>query len=316
MKNILIISVLCALLSLACLGIGILPEEKEISHEGWICFGSSQDIWVMRTDGSQLQNITSTESIWEHSPMLSWDGSKIVYADINGSLYIVNRNGTGRQQILESNGASFPSWSPNGKEITYTLLKVQDGNGVESIHILNIESKVDSTIYENSSGIAISPVISPDGNKIAFSSDGIYTIGVDGSNMVKILDNLPDQLISDISWSKDGQKIAFHTSYGYTNGSESWAEHSDIYTMNIDGSGLTNLTNSTPDPSIILSPGRNVFQMDFSPKWTYYDQIVFLSNQKSGIDTFKPYIMNSDGSSVELLVDQEVQSMDYQPDIP
>lgn len=315
MKKTLIVSWLCVLLSLACSGTGIIPPQK-ISHAGWICFESSQDLWVMRTDGSQLQNITGTESTRENGPVLSWDASRILYTDLDGNLYLINRNGTNREKILEDANAMYPSWSPDGKGIVYIQMEVQDGKGVMSIHILDIDSKADTKIYENSPGAVLSPVMSPDGDKIAFSSGGLYTIGVDGSNLKKILDDLPNQLISNISWSKDGQKIAFHTSYGVIAGAESWAEYADIYTLNVDGSGLANLTNSAPDPSIILSPGKNIFQMNYAPTWTYHDQIVFMSNQNSGSYTFKPYIMNSDGSSVELLVDQEVQGMDYQPDLP
>jgi hypothetical protein len=63
-------------------------------------------------------------------------------------------------------------------------------------------------------------------------------------------------------------------------------EYADIYTIDVDGSGLANLTHSTPDPSITLMPGKNIFQMSYTPKWTYDNQIVFWSNQNSGSYTF------------------------------
>lgn len=304
--------ILLFLLSQAC----SITKKIGKPNDGWICFENSKDIWVMRTDGGQLQNLTSTESIWESAPKLSRDGSKILYVDMDGNLYVINRNGTNRQVLMNDGSVREPSWSPDGNKIVYNKIEVNDDDAiVMSIHIFNVESNVESTIYEVESNVIVSPTMSPDGNTIVFtSSSGVYTIGVDGNNFLKILDQLPDLLISNFAWSGDGQKIAFHATNGVPYGAESWVEYIDIYTMNYDGTDLQNLTNNAPDPSKIFNSGKTILKMSSNPCWGNGEKIVFCFNENPGDYSCKPYIMNSDGSSLELLVDQVVADIDYQPD--
>lgn len=316
MNKKLLVPIVCILLSIACTMGGLLPQALENSYDGWICFESGKDIWVTRTDGSQLQNITNTESVWETACKLSWDSRQIVYTSLDGNLYLINRNGTGNRVLLENERADHPTWSPDGRKIVYVQLDVQNGAPITSVHLLDIASNEDVMIYESSPAAVIDPVMSPDGRKIAFSAGGIYTMDVDGSNVEQILPPLDNEIEFFLSWSKDGKKIAFSTTNGVPSGADTWVEYGNIYVVNSDGSDLTNLTNNAPDPSITLSPGKNIFQFSSIPSWTNGNQIVFLSNMDSHSYIEKPYVMNGDGTSVKLLIDQEMSGMDYQPDTP
>jgi len=91
---------------------------------------------------------------------------------------------------------------------------------------------------------------------------GLYVIGADGSNG-RFLTTTPAALAgeSDPSWSPDGKRIAVQSSRHCLTGTASC--FGDIYVMNSDGSGLTNITNSrdvdesqpvwSPDGSSIVS---------------------------------------------------------------
>ena len=96
------------------------------------------------------------------------------------------------------------------------------------------------------------PAWSPDGKKIAFSDDlnrnwQISVMNADGSNRSRLTENKandgndPKGGCIGISWSPDGQKIAFISNRNSTN----QTALVDIYVMNADGSQQTQLTNAT-----------------------------------------------------------------------
>jgi len=92
------------------------------------------------------------------------------------------------------------------------------------------------------------PVWSPDGQKIAFTSnrDGplnIYVMNQDGTGVVRLTSTAAPQQDRFPVWSPDGSKIVFESNR--TGGSE-------IYLMNADGSNVVQLTNNSGadhDPS-------------------------------------------------------------------
>ena len=82
------------------------------------------------------------------------------------------------------------------------------------------------------------PMWSPDGTKIAFSSDrdgnrDIYVMNSDGSNQTNLTGNSAND--DAPAWSPDGTKIAF---------SNDCSGHGEIYVMNADGSNQMELTSS------------------------------------------------------------------------
>jgi TolB protein len=117
------------------------------------------------------------------------------------------------------------------------------------------------------------PVWSPDGEAIAFLSDReneqgegrfVYVMKADGSG-VKQLSTMPDSAWPD--WSPAGSQIAF-------------GHDGDIFVINTDGSGETNLTNSE--------------DRDEHPKFSPDGQQI--AWKKSSGDGSFIYVMNADGS--------------------
>ncbi len=122
--------------------------------------------------------------------------------------------------------------------------------------------------------------------RLAFVSnmDGetaLYRIITDDSALTR-LTNQP-MLIMHPTWSPDGGRIAFEACRGGDISTDCPERESfDIYTVNADGTSLTNLT---PNPA-----------MDRFPSWSPDGKIAF-SSDRSGKDEI--YVMNADGTALK-----------------
>jgi Tol biopolymer transport system component len=161
------------------------------------------------------------------------------------------------------------------------------------------------------------PAWSPDGTKIAFSSNPnktryseIYIVDTDGSNLRRLTYNEVGDTKSDYredrypAWSPDGTKIAYN-SYGDTG----W----EIFTMNADGSDQTQLTKDDENPRDI-GPNGNLtrFRDNYLPAWSPDGKKIAdeVSSQPGGSGI---YTMNSDGSNPTLVIAEGGQP-DWSPD--
>jgi Tol biopolymer transport system component len=217
------------------------PDGRKIVFARAVGDGNT-DIWTLNTDGSGQIDLTNTPTVGEVSPVFSPDGKKIAYSsnveDPPAHLYVMNADGSG-QHLLANTSANDqnPDFSPDGSKIAfdhcsgvcdiYTI--APDGSG-----LTNITNT--PTIYETD------PSFSPDGKRIAFtysagSGARIATMNADGTGVVVSADNGLDPF-SPV-FSPDGHLIAF--------GGTPPSNTGEIYTVNLDGSGLIDLTN-TPDP--------------------------------------------------------------------
>ncbi len=135
------------------------------------------------------------------------------------------------------------------------------------------------------------PAWSPDGMKIAFTSNrdytfALYTMNADGSNVQLVTDQVQDP--GRPSWSPDGRKIAFSGGVRIVIGLNQ--PSADIYLVNVDGSALTKLTSSVYNESPTWSPdGR---------------QIAFSSNRDGA---HKIYVMNADGTNQHAIAERGTQ---------
>jgi TolB protein len=136
-----------------------------------------------------------------------------------------------------------------------------------------------------------SPISSPDGTKIVFTSnrDGntnIYSMNTDGSNVVRLTTVQAEE--QSPTWSPDGTKVLFGSNRD---------GNAELYVMNADGSGQTRLTFN---PTVDGGPAR------FSP-----DGKMIAFARSAAVDgpdyyNFDIYTMNSDGSDVkQLTTDKE-----------
>jgi Tol biopolymer transport system component len=108
---------------------------------------------------------------------------------------------------------------------------------------------------------------------------GIYTMSPDGSGQVALTTNRFD---TGPEWSADGSRIAFE-------------REGDIYVMNADGTGATNLTNS---PTI----------QDGSPTWSPDGLFIAFASVRQNSDI---YAINADGSGGEIQLTTDTRYDDF-----
>jgi Tol biopolymer transport system component len=216
-----------------------------------IAFASNRDgnfeVYVIDADGSNPFNLTNN-SANEATPAWSPDGSMIAFrSDRDGDMdiYVMAADGSGPITNL-TNHPSFdhdPTWSPDGTQIAFS----SDRTGVDQIFVMNTDGSSQMNIT-NSAGHDGQPDWSPDGATIAFTkgdpSGVAYLIDPDGSNL-RLLG--PTGLSGDPSWSPDGTQLAIIIVVG---------GRDDIFAINADGTGLTNLTNN---PAVDAQPAWSPF---------------------------------------------------------
>ena len=132
--------------------------------------------------------------------------------------------------------AQTPPLRANGK-IAFT----SDRDGNQEIYVMNNDG-TGQVRLTNNPGADSFPAFSPDGRRIAFVSQNtsgafaIKLMNADGTNQTELTpityfsSQSPWHEKKSLDWSPDGSKIAFD-------------ESNEIFTINVDGSNRTNLTN-------------------------------------------------------------------------
>jgi Tol biopolymer transport system component len=271
-----------------------------LAINGKIAFVSSdQTIYTVNPDGLGLVRLTPSETgARDRGPDWSPDGTKIVFSrqtfTHQSQIYVMNADGTNPIRITNNTAEERdPAWSPDGTKIAF--VSARDGNN--EIYVMNADGS-NQTRLTNDPGFDTEPAWSPDGTKIAFStsrdfpgSSGnfagaieIYTMNADGSNPVRLTNNLAVDAAP--SWSPDGTKIVFNTQRdGLVL----------VYVMNANGSNPVNITQSTTLDSL---------DGEWSPDGT---TIAFTSFGRTGISNASEiFLMNADGSNIRPLTNSSL----------
>ena len=225
------------------------------------------DIWVMNADGTSQTQLTNHPGT-DGKPRWSPDGSKIAFeSSRSGTFQICVMNVDGTDQTCFASTGGLPStdqmasWSPDGGKIVFARGLIVAGELLRAtIWIMNADGSGQTRLTNSSilildgstihvvSNFDTEPAWSPDGRKIVFQSDrlffrqdiegrdlNLYLINADGSGDEI---QLTDHQGADVqpSWSPDGASIAF---------SSDRDGDMEIYLMNVDGSGVTQLTTNT-----------------------------------------------------------------------
>jgi TolB protein len=210
---------------------------------------SFRDIYLMDWDGGNEQKITDHKSI-AISPAWSRDGKKIAYTAFinrrigNGPMtknadLLMYEVDTKKRWIISSrtgmnSGAEF---FPDSNNLFLTLSQ----GGTADIYKMSGDGKnLDQFTFGPGKAMNVEPAISPDGTKVAFSSDRsgrpmIYVTGIKGGTVTRL--TFAGHYNATPSWSPDGKKIVFA-------GFDKEKSNFDVFIMNADGSNLERLTSA------------------------------------------------------------------------
>ena len=174
------------------------------------------------------------------------DGSKVAFPKQEGEdikIAVSDIDGSNSSTLTSVLFGVSPQFTPDGNTIYF--LGTPDGLNIY-VYSVGVDGSNETQHQLLPAGDMHSFTISPDGSKAVYVVAGditfdIYTMDIDGSNQTLVVNEATGfGESSGIGWAPDSTKLVF------SQGPDEQAQ--DIYTVNADGTNLTNLTN-TPGES-------------------------------------------------------------------
>lgn len=212
-----------------------------------------EQIYRMRPDGSQAQNLTFDSFAADFNPAVSPDGERIAFVsrrDGNDEIYMMRLDGSDLRRLTDTVvNEGYPAWSPDGEWLAFISLEATTRGLQRTLYRLRVSDGYKEALA--SLEIAAAPVWSPDGTSLTFSAwNGgnqiMYQVKLDGDNNALRLMVETQANDREPAWSPDGKWLAFTV--------ES-LQSRNIYKIRADGSALHSLTNG-------------VWQLNYSPVWS------------------------------------------------
>ncbi|CAA7047836.1 unnamed protein product [Microthlaspi erraticum] len=184
---------------------------------------------------------------------------------------------------------AFPWPSPDGKRIVFRSAR----SGTKNLYIMDAEKGESGGLFRLTTGNWNDTIAtwSPDNNWIVFASNrefpgtllmNLYVVHPDGTGLRKLAQNLTGGVSMHPMFSPDSKRIVFTTTYAAHSAEPIGNPHfnvpsSEIYMVNLDGSGLRRLThNSVEDgPPMwytkIKATGDVTWPKRFGPSCSFED---------------------------------------------
>ena len=250
---------------------------------GKIVFSSNRDgndeIYVMNADGSARVDLSRNPAS-DTQPEWSPSGTQIAFASDRGGgydVYVMNADGSGVTRLTTGGSNTRPVFTADGRYIVFT--STRDGNA--EIYRMDLDGS-DQTNLTHDPGDDRLPAAAPKGDRILFQSSRtgfarLYIMSDEGGVAREVPGGPLQEL--DGNWAPRGNGLTFL-------GNNGGFSEFDVYTARVNGSDVTNLTNT---------PGR----VEFDPIWSPSGrQIVFEGCTDLGTDAQHCvlYTMYDDGT--------------------
>jgi len=293
---------------------------------------ASARILIVGADGQGLAEIARLGDSPVHSLTWSPQGDLIAFVggtdgfSQQASLFVINPDGSGLRSLIQGLEGGF-AWSPDGRRLAVALVDPSFspfGGVVSNIYTVDVNDG-STTRLTDAAASEYEPAWSPDGSAIAFVSGrdaqgGIFAVHPDGAltPLVSTIDREPPQvflgpgrrLVASAetsveladgrtyplfggTLSPDGHRLAGWGPTGYMASDGSTIDVNDIYVWNVDGSQVTNLTN-TPDineTELVWSPDGLLLALTSG------------GTSQSRIEPARLEVIKADGSERRLLAD-------------
>ena len=189
------------------------PDGSQFIYAG--LNGRKRDIFLQRTGGLTVVNLTAGSQADNSQPALSRDGMKIAFRSERdgGGLFVMEATGENPRRL--STQGYLPAWSPDGKLLVYstgTFAEPSARGGPSSLHIVNLSTEADR---ELKTGDAIQPSWSPKGHSIAYwgvigGRREIFVASADpGSTRQPVRLTDDGRIAWNPVWSPDGRFLYF-----------------------------------------------------------------------------------------------------------
>ena len=221
-----------------------------------------------------------------YDPTLSPDGKRMLFIKAlegHEQFFTADSDGRHERQITrDGSDKEDPAWSPDGRQVAYVLVGPKN-----SLHVMNVDGSGDRTITPASQS-PIHPEWMPDGKSILYCTDDdlhppqknaaeIYRIDVATGRIATVIGGGVNTYPVP---SPDGRRIAFRKMLD---------TNSEVFVANIDGTGVTNLTNNPT--------------FEGWPAWSPDGKRIAFAGNRNGV--YQVFVMNADGSDVKLVANTE-----------
>ena len=203
----------------------------------------------------------------------------------------------GSNGLIACSGPLGPNPPPTGG--SFLEIFTMDGSGAKD----GSGAPTSQVRLQNNTTSDFNPRFSADGTQIAFVKDNnVWKMNANGTSEVQLTTGGTDSFVG--GWSPDAGKIVFQRSDPAT---PTTPANFEVFTINADGTGLTNVSNNPGSATV----GSSDSQPSFSPDGT---RIAFQSNRRGNPDI---WVMNANGTGARPLTADslaEESAPEFSPD--
>jgi len=227
-------------------------RDPAISPEGTkILFRTDRDgndeIYLMNADGTNPIRLMNDPQ-QDYAPSWSPDGTEIVWVRQTPGLppvmHVMNADGTNDHVV--GRGLN-PQFSPDGSKIAFWRRVDPASLTPVAVFIMNADGTHPHQVTPSNLNGAM-PDWAPDGNRLVVSSEvcgpcvesDLYTIKANGKDLRRLTNYVGTGVNAhEAVWSPNGKQILF------THWDVPFGSTADLYMVNVDGTGIANVTNTT-----------------------------------------------------------------------